>query len=890
MGLRMRSLLSFFGWLYLARVSVVALAMLFALPLGAQGFLRTLAIGAFDLHLSWGAFFVGFTLVFAAWATFITAAVVFTYGAKRSRFDVEPVPDWMLPAWRYALGAVVLVNVWTIFAATDHEDHLRITGWVLVGLFAGMVLVSAFEEIHRQKSGTWLGGTLYLFPIRGERVTLGEVAVRLRLRTAPEQIPNAQTDGDPAKENGAKGIPSEWLSRGYLELAKDKTWRMMPGHTLLRRGAIVFFVLNVLIFNFSFESAEETTALFYLLILLTTGALISGVVSFFLDAYRLPFISVCIVVLFVMGRMRNADHYYRIWPRTVEEVTKKAEVAKQSEVLTPAQVLEKAVDAERPIVLVAIAGGGIQSAAWGTRVLTGLEELALEARKAEKFGSGFPDFAGSIQCISGVSGGSTGAMFFTAGYGEGGLPAPRPENGANPQADPGILPKIVAAAEETSLGQSVWGFTYPDLRRAWFPFFISNDYRDRAEKMELKWARNAIDPKAADKKGLLGRVLSTASLAGWQADVRKGMRPAIIFNGTIVETGERLSFSTAPIRRHYEGQREFVSAGKRVPEAERNKAADDREKGAKEGREVPGKMDDTWEEPEDGQLYPGADLRITTAARLSATFPLISSAARPLLAKGPGDEKGMIAPKGDLGRLIPGENALRHVVDGGYYENTGLGALAQWLDDGLTELVKTSRKWPRSILIIQLEAFPEPEPEPEPQDAPESQAAGQRGTLFQIGSPLVALYNVRGAGHTASATRLVQILQQRWQLAKVPDPKVPAVPARTCQIHLVRFTIPALPHDSTNRKFWQPAWADADPKKPPLSWHLRESEKEEIEISWKAFRHESKGLPYAGKEKSTFSPSEKRKDQHDPGAWPVDYVLTFLKEAQEEIQESKTPR
>jgi hypothetical protein len=826
----MRGLFSFLGWLYLARVSLVGLLVLFALPLGARGALRTLAIGAFDLHLLWGALGIGFLYPFAAWAVFITAAMVFAYGAKRSRFDVLPPPEWIVSAWRYALGAAVLLNLWTICGATDREDRLRVMVCAVLGLLAGMFVVAVVEELHRRGSNAWLGGNLYLFPIKADSVTLKAVAEK--------QL--SDPDGD----------RWDWWLRGYRERVDGK-WKTVPGQLLLVGGALLFFGLYWIFFLFSKGEVGELTSLVYLLLLFTTAVLVAGWVSFFLDAYRIPFLTVCIVWLVLTSQFQTSDHYYRIWKRDTHAI-------KVKKVLAPADVLENAVKAERPIVLVAIAGGGIQSSAWGTRVLTGLEELVPDARRHPHLGTDLPDFAGSIQCISGVSGGSTGAMFFVAGYGPNGLPAPRPEKAEDRVVDPAVLDEIVQASEETSLGQSVWGLTYPDLRRAWLPFFIGNDYTDRAETMERKWATNG--KKLADRGGA---DLWKASLYAWQKDVAEGLRPATIFNGTLVETGERICFSTAPLRVLYGGQEEFASRKKSDP-----------------------------------QLYPGADLRITTAARLSATFPIISSAARPLLAEGMNKPKGKLMPPESLWPQIPGKDALLHVVDGGYFENTGLGALAQWLDNGLTELsCRPNGKWPHKILILQLEAFPEEDPPP--RGDPQTQDASGRGTLFQATSPIVALYNVRGAGHTASATRLIEVLQQRWKLVEEPVQGQPAKPSHSCEIRLVRFTIPKLPRNPAGRRFWEPAWAEAQPDSPPLSWHLRQPEKDAIEVAWQALRAESRTLSeevkksavqnaqYGGEsgKQLPVGPSAK-KSPEDPGAYPVDRVLEFLKDAQSDIKEA----
>ena len=816
---------SFLGWLYLARVSVVGLAIMFALPLAARGAGRSLCIGVYDIGQ--GSFFVGLLLPMAAWATFLSAAIVFAYGARRARFDVAPPPEWLPAVWRGAIAVAVVLNVWTIFAATDGgENKWSVMSWLAGGLFVGTVGVWLWEEAHRRRSGTWVGGNMCLLPHRGETMPLHVVAERQH---------------DPDVKDGLG-----WLLRGYRKDDDRGGWDFMPGHKMSLLVIVLFLFVNLVIFIYQYNREGNLPALVYLLVLHVTAVLALGDVAFFLDAYRLPFISVLIVWLLLAGQGEQADHFYRIWPRAGGE-------AKPEAVLTPGQLLEKAGEAGRPIVLVAIAGGGIQSSAWGAQVLTGLEEASSEAKKLKGFGPGLPDFAGCVQCVSGVSGGSTGAMFFVAAYGKDGLPAPRKRDGAQAQNAAGILPKIVAAAEASSLGPAVWGLAYPDLRRAWFPFGIRQPYRDRGEKMESKWAQNG-----EENMGPLGAALKVQSLAGWQDDVREGIRPAIIFNATNVETGERICFSTAPTRMRSGGQREFVIAAAASEEIGR-------------------------------QLYPGADLRITTAARLSATFPFISPSARPRVAENLDDGKGIYEPAGKLAALIPGLSGLRHAVDGGYFENTGLGALSQWLDEGLTELTgKKSKTWPRSILVILLDGFPA-SPAAKPEGTPPVQGAGERGTLFQIASPLTALYNVRGTGHTAAAEHAFELLQQRWLRSEKPKTdaagQIAPQPDATCEIQMVRFTIPVLPHDPSTREWWEPAWADPKADAPPLSWHLRRKEKSEVANAWLAFRCESRELPFPehGK-KPLIEPSKDRVAKHpeaekDPGVWPVDKVLQFLRDA-----------
>ena len=77
-------------------------------------------------------------------------------------------------------------------------------------------------------------------------------------------------------------------------------------------------------------------------------------------------------------------------------------------------------------------------------------------------------------------------------------------------------------------------------------------------------------------------------------------------------------------------------------------------------------------------------------------------------------------------RLSPSDPMRLHVVDGGYYENTGIGALVAWLNEALTELQGQDR--PKQILVITIGAFP-------PNTNPKY--AGRRGAIFQFEAPFL---------------------------------------------------------------------------------------------------------------------------------------------------------
>jgi hypothetical protein len=57
--------------------------------------------------------------------------------------------------------------------------------------------------------------------------------------------------------------------------------------------------------------------------------------------------------------------------------------------------------------------------------------------------------------------------------------------------------------------------------------------------LERAWVSNAKELNSS-----YSEILKRATLRGWQKDVARGELPAVIFNATIIETGERLAFST----------------------------------------------------------------------------------------------------------------------------------------------------------------------------------------------------------------------------------------------------------------------------------------------------------------------------------------------------------
>jgi hypothetical protein len=403
-----------------------------------------------------------------------------------------------------------------------------------------------------------------------------------------------------------------------------------------------------------------------------------------------------------------------------------------------------------------------------------LEEICAEKQSGR--------FSQSLKLLSGVSGGSVGIMYFvTACKLEGFLSRKRSWNGSSTN----ILQAVAEVAKESSLSEAIQGLAYTDFIRAVAPFLLKDVYRDRAEGLERAWIRNAKELSLN-----YSEVLQKATLGGWQKDVARGELPAVIFNATIIETGEHLAFSTT------------------APSACL----------LQEGLTTCAAFRDF------GSIYEGADIAITTAVRLSSAFPFISPPARPLPAASLPDGKPIAGwqRKGDRG-----ESGFMnmHLADGGYYDNSGVAALVQWLHNGLSDLAsRNPTKLPKHILVIRINAFPA---------SAKGYVKKHRGTFFQIWAPLLSLNTSRGAAQGCSADRELQLLRERWSRDGQALHK--SRQRLGVNIETVDFTFSP---SGTHRK-----------KRPPLSWHLRMEEQAEIENAWNETRTNAqvqKVLAYLG--------------------------------------------
>ncbi len=276
----------------------------------------------------------------------------------------------------------------------------------------------------------------------------------------------------------------------------------------------------------------------------------------------------------------------------------------------------------RPMLLVAAEGGGIRAASWTTKVFGALAESACGKT--------------ATLLSSGVSGGSLGLALVTR-Y------APR-EGGEGK----GLATAAGAVASPEALSVSVGGALVSDLVAGGTGLLIPNRSRgdfgwhDRAALMEREWERQAP---------LLDAPFDPAA---------RGAAGAVMLNSTVTGSGCRLVLSQLRLTASGGGQ----AAPGKAPEC------------LSEGG-PPVSID--FLDPANG--FCDTALRWSTAAMISARFPIISPAGR--------------VPFGAEGKDGCTSAGSFQAIDGGYAEGSGLGTVSDvW--GGLREVVQEYNNGPEA--------------------------------------------------------------------------------------------------------------------------------------------------------------------------------------------------
>jgi len=380
---------------------------------------------------------------------------------------------------------------------------------------------------------------------------------------------------------------------------------------------------------------DRVPALAYALLLLMLLAWVLSWFSLRLDKYRLPAELVLVLVASLVYGFADTDHTYAM------EGERCASGVSDAQRLRPDAYLEAWSRGREgvPLVLVAASGGGIAASYWTATVLAGLDRAV-------------PGFARSLSLVSATSGGALGALYYLAAYRE-------PASGSGPLAPPGdaALDRAVCHAGRSSLGAMAWGIVYPDLVRLVFPPLAFG--ADRGRALERRWSQ--VLPEDA------------RWLSDWRRAAREGWRPAVVLNATFTEAGSRFLLSPLDLSRPFDLDPD--------PKRERGGAGGEGPDDAGQGNGPAAPPDPPrWAARSLSELYPGADVPVVTAARLSATFPFVTPVARP--------ETGSC------------EDRAFHVADGGYVDNLGVLTLVDFVE----RLLPALREQGRKVVVVEIRA------------------------------------------------------------------------------------------------------------------------------------------------------------------------------------------
>jgi hypothetical protein len=429
--------------------------------------------------------------------------------------------------------------------------------------------------------------------------------------------------------------------------------------------------------HFAFPTIASILVLLGFLLWLFAGA------AFFLDRYRIPVLTIFLGFVFLpkmvsaplsaclmrhnhplLAEIFDSDHYFSVVPQS--------KPIDLHQVATPYDVLRLRVkDRDTPYIVVTASGGGIQAAAWTAEVMARLEqEFATNL-------TGYT-FHDHILLASGVSGGSDGLMPFLLEYTAEEETAKGKTRGFPAGNQAPLYDRITKPPACSSLEAVGWGLSYHDFYRLMLPVAFprpldDDDAPDRSWALASAFNRNLHDrtcgteakkPTRAGESDFtsLPQILDGKSftLGSAAQELAAGRMPAFTFNTTVAETGGRFLLSNYYVPSRGTCGSDFTPAESFLQVY----GAD------------PSACFTTTEKP---KHY--ADLSLATAARLSATFPLVSSGTRIPLAY---------------------TRSAYHFLDGGYFDNDGTSSAIEFLKSALDDSPVDSTHVPRRILWIEI--------------------------------------------------------------------------------------------------------------------------------------------------------------------------------------------
>ena len=751
------------------RPSYVFGLIVFCLPLTAmhEGVPGNSMLGNLFVEYHFGdGFWFGLALFGAVWAVMLTACLSLDIERDRQRHSHDtwipdpgknkrkvtiPLRDVATFRWFSLLGAPgVVVTVWKA------ESYIGTIIGLFVGGLAAYVSMSLVSYGVHQSDNT----RYQVFPWKPpfglrldkesgwiSRFVEPIFSATARFVHLPDDIFTAKDKAHLDPDNFFAAWSLFWVGLAYFAvylLLKPNSWIHVFEIAVLPPAAFIYALLLPLIWLIS---AVWIHLQRYRIILL--GSVVSGFLLSWLGSRP-------VIESYVGG----PTHTYDVFER------EKAPCEKPP-CLTPYQVVEPLRQLGRSdtnLIIVAASGGGILAAGWTTKVLT-------ELHKA------YPNFRQELRLISSVSGGSVGSAHYVSA-----LPDDKDK-----QLSAEALQEIVEDSMKSSLAVTSYGVAFPDFRRALVPIWVDQEF-DRGRLLEADWRKIANERRGKDRRRLV-------SLSEWRAAIAQGNKPAVIFNSTVMETGERIAIT--PL-----SSLKSAWAGEKCDDA---KPYPDRHSYARTLSEFLGQADHY-------------DIDVWTAARLSATFSYVSPAVRAAFAERQDNivsgrrlpprrqepQKKRLCKEAQVKHTETEKsaeeqpqpegteaNGLLHLIDGGYHDNYGVASALDWLaavlENKNVDLPFTH------IALVEIRAKP---------DIPEAEAANE--WLAAWFGPLLGLMNSWGFTQTSSNDTAVNRLLDRFKR------------------HLqesqagVRFE----------------SFVFVPEGKGPLSWHLSTAQKNFVRCSW----------------------------------------------------------
>ena len=645
------------------------------------------------------------------------------FGAARRNLPpfLEPLiplskcSDWWRPMWFYAAALPLLTGVVIHYEPAGSLSVF--SRWIVptaACLFGGALAVGLLILVDKGISA-WITGPS---GSRKQPRILRIFAVILKKWFGPGYTNSYKLH--PEKQRGGVRREHLELSAIFLTLAVIyivSYHLLWPERTFVSKVPAVSYLLGQLLFFLS---------------------TLSGL-AFLLDRIRIPVVIGATAWIFSVYTIQRVDHIFKIThvPNSEGMVSAREALGKRLEFTGQSR------RGKRTVTVVCADGGGIQASAWTALVTSKLAgEGATESEVAVS-----ENFLDSLALISSTSGGSVGSYYFLKCF----------DPGSNTLKH---LDKLADTGAGSSLEEALWGYVFPDLIRNATPFsnMLGMREHDRAWASERAWLKHAnhltgVDVHTPDTRWI-----------EWIDRTRAGSLPAVIFNSTIVESGQQMMIGTIKMD---PGPKNVVDLG--TPS-------------------VISTLQSVYGADSPGHLV---DLDAVTAARLSATFPVVTPAARAKVSE--------YSPRASI------HPPSWHLADGGFYDNSGFVGAVAWIREIMHH--PETRKDIKNVVVIRIVAFPRKNGQA-PYDSLKFPGGKGVGVSGAYGWPLQVLASVRTSSQTARSYQSLQLLIDQAESSEdFPH------------IELVEIVPQAYEGDDS----------------PPLSWQLSEEDKTLLKDSWGTF-------------------------------------------------------